>query len=366
MLQPGRKFTLGSKYRYGFNGKENDNEVKGEGNQQDYGMRIYDGRLGKFLSVDPLAVEYPMLTPYQFASNRPIDGIDQDGLEWKPVTGADGNVTDYTWSGFNADGSAPAGTVSGGSVLRNSSNYNYTSTSVGNLRTGGFSVEDGSNIRMNATIWSGGTATYNFDELDENGRTQSVFESGSLGNANDASGADIATVLNNKYNQFVSDNTYDQRTATGSVGDGFLPGEELLGGGLLKAAGAIVLKKVVSKVVLKKTFAAFGAAVVKKELTKDVVKSSKGLLKAAGLPTKGKIRFVLKMSDVSSGRLLKKGGGYMDRFGNIWKKGPSRTKGEAFEWDIQLSKKGKASIGHLSTDSKKAHVNVSQEGIVTH
>src|SRR5699024_3653516 len=69
-------------YRYGFNGKENDNEVKGEGNQQDYGMRIYDPRLGRFLSVDPLEKKYPELTPYQFSSNRPIDGIDLDGLEY--------------------------------------------------------------------------------------------------------------------------------------------------------------------------------------------------------------------------------------------------------------------------------------------
>jgi RHS repeat-associated protein len=81
MLQPDRKWSLGS-YRYGFNGKENDNEVKGEGNQQDYGMRIYDPRVGKFLSVDPLKKQYPELTPYQFASNRPIDGIDLDGLEY--------------------------------------------------------------------------------------------------------------------------------------------------------------------------------------------------------------------------------------------------------------------------------------------
>jgi RHS repeat-associated protein len=69
-------------YRFGFNGKENDNEVKGTGNQQDYGMRIYDPRLGRFLSVDPLTSSYPELTPYQFASNRPIDGIDLDGLEY--------------------------------------------------------------------------------------------------------------------------------------------------------------------------------------------------------------------------------------------------------------------------------------------
>jgi RHS repeat-associated protein len=72
-------------YRYGFNGKENDNEVKGEGNQQDYGMRIYDPSLGRFLSVDPLTKKYPELTPYQFASNRPIDGIDLDGLEFLSI-----------------------------------------------------------------------------------------------------------------------------------------------------------------------------------------------------------------------------------------------------------------------------------------
>ncbi|CAN5453109.1 hypothetical protein BH10BAC2_BH10BAC2_33960 [soil metagenome] len=82
MVTPGRSYSSGTGYRYGFNGKENDNEVKGTGNQQDYGMRIYDPRVGRFLSVDPISKSYPMLTPYQFASNRPIDGVDQDGLEY--------------------------------------------------------------------------------------------------------------------------------------------------------------------------------------------------------------------------------------------------------------------------------------------
>ncbi|WP_315823137.1 RHS repeat-associated core domain-containing protein [Paraflavitalea speifideaquila] len=74
-------------YRYGFNGKENDNNVKGEGNQQDYGMRVYDPRIGRFLSVDPIAKDYPELTPYQFASNTPIWAIDLDGLEGFIATG---------------------------------------------------------------------------------------------------------------------------------------------------------------------------------------------------------------------------------------------------------------------------------------
>jgi hypothetical protein len=39
----------------------------------------------RFLSVDPLTSTYPMLTPYQYASNRPIDGIDLDGKEWTKV-----------------------------------------------------------------------------------------------------------------------------------------------------------------------------------------------------------------------------------------------------------------------------------------
>lgn len=78
---PGRKFNSGN-YRFGFNGKENDKEW---GNQliQDYGFRLYNPAIGKFLSVDPLAPEYPELTTYQFASNSPIAGSDLDGLEFK-------------------------------------------------------------------------------------------------------------------------------------------------------------------------------------------------------------------------------------------------------------------------------------------
>ncbi|WP_290793195.1 RHS repeat-associated core domain-containing protein [Flavihumibacter sp. UBA7668] len=71
-------------YRYGFNGKENDDEVKGTGNQQDYGMRIYDPRLGKFLSVDPLTKDYPWNSTYAFAENDPINFIDLDGAERQP------------------------------------------------------------------------------------------------------------------------------------------------------------------------------------------------------------------------------------------------------------------------------------------
>ena len=78
----GRTYTSESGYRYGFNGKEKDDEGMGGGGQTyDYGFRIYNPGLAKFLSVDPLSASYPELTPYQFASNTPIWAIDLDGLE---------------------------------------------------------------------------------------------------------------------------------------------------------------------------------------------------------------------------------------------------------------------------------------------
>jgi len=44
--------------------------------------RQQNEKQSRFLSVDPISAQYPMLTPYQFASNNPISGIDQDGLEY--------------------------------------------------------------------------------------------------------------------------------------------------------------------------------------------------------------------------------------------------------------------------------------------
>jgi RHS repeat-associated protein len=77
MALQGRKYTSSSSYRYGFNGKENDKEVN-EG-AQDFGARIYDNRLGHWLSVDPLMQKYPYFSPYTYCANNPIYIIDNDG-----------------------------------------------------------------------------------------------------------------------------------------------------------------------------------------------------------------------------------------------------------------------------------------------
>jgi len=106
MIIPGRSYKASGStaYRYGFNGKENDNEVKGEGDQQDYGFRIYDPRLARFLSVDPLVREYPELTPYQFASNTPIWAIDLDGLEAYYIHGTSSSSDRWMLNGGLSEG----------------------------------------------------------------------------------------------------------------------------------------------------------------------------------------------------------------------------------------------------------------------
>jgi len=77
----GRSAAFGGEYRFGFNGKENEDEVNGAGNSYDYGARMYSARLGRFFALDPLAKSYPFYTSYQFAGNTPIMAIDLDGRE---------------------------------------------------------------------------------------------------------------------------------------------------------------------------------------------------------------------------------------------------------------------------------------------
>jgi len=111
MRLPSRIVGAGS-YWYGFNGKEKDNELEGEWNLYNYGMREYDPRVGGgFWSVDPLTSQFSGWSPYIYGMDRPVDGVDQDGLEWQPFDknnkAVDPNntesITGYRWAGFDID-----------------------------------------------------------------------------------------------------------------------------------------------------------------------------------------------------------------------------------------------------------------------
>ncbi len=72
-------------YRYGFNGMEKDDEVKGNGNSYDFGARMQDPRLGRWLSVDKKWNLNLAVTPYGFGNNSPIYYIDKGGYSIDPV-----------------------------------------------------------------------------------------------------------------------------------------------------------------------------------------------------------------------------------------------------------------------------------------
>lgn len=66
--------------RYGFNGMEADYEVKGSGNSYTTEFRQYDPRVGRWLSLDPMASNAAGWTPYRGFFDNPIINTDKSGL----------------------------------------------------------------------------------------------------------------------------------------------------------------------------------------------------------------------------------------------------------------------------------------------
>ena len=92
----GRTISNGD-YRYGFQGQEKDDEIKGEGNSVNYKYRMHDPRIGRFFTVDPLLKKYPYYTPYSFSGNKVIHAVEIEGLEEQEVNGTD-KVVQGPWS----------------------------------------------------------------------------------------------------------------------------------------------------------------------------------------------------------------------------------------------------------------------------
>ena len=115
----GRSFNSNS-YKYGFGGKEKIDEINGGGNDYDFNNRIYDSRLGRWLSLDPLQDKYPDMSPYSFVSNNPLRFTDPTGAflldvhqritneafkaPWKKAFSNDGDRIEFQM-GVRGDGS---------------------------------------------------------------------------------------------------------------------------------------------------------------------------------------------------------------------------------------------------------------------
>lgn len=62
-----------------FNGKEE--QQIGNLAFLDYGARLYDTKLGRWMSIDPLTEKQPACSPYHFCLNNPVNYIDPDGRD---------------------------------------------------------------------------------------------------------------------------------------------------------------------------------------------------------------------------------------------------------------------------------------------
>ena len=78
MLMPEASWSAGN-YRWGFQGQEKDDEVKGTGNHISFNDYGYDTRLAQRYSLDPKFRDYPYQSPYSTFNSNPIVFEDPTG-----------------------------------------------------------------------------------------------------------------------------------------------------------------------------------------------------------------------------------------------------------------------------------------------
>ena len=83
--------------RYFYNGKELD-PLQGLF-WYDYGARLYDGI--RFTTMDPLATDYPSISPYAYCNNNPIRFIDKDGK--RPSAYEAALMAQFVYNDFRCD-----------------------------------------------------------------------------------------------------------------------------------------------------------------------------------------------------------------------------------------------------------------------
>ena len=109
MTMPGRSYNAHT-FRHGFTGHEKESDLAEGIYTTEY--RLYDARVGRWLSVDPLFEDYKGVSPYAYCLGNPVKLVDTDGEEPRlyvevqgvghvfVTTGSGGNLTVYTYGRY--------------------------------------------------------------------------------------------------------------------------------------------------------------------------------------------------------------------------------------------------------------------------
>ena len=77
MTEPGRSWNAGD-YRFGYTGHEKENDLAEGVYTTEY--RLLDTRLGRWLSVDPLAGDFAWMSPYNYCGEDPVRMVDPNRI----------------------------------------------------------------------------------------------------------------------------------------------------------------------------------------------------------------------------------------------------------------------------------------------